>query len=301
MKKTLILLLFLVVTTLIACDQETSTTTTATTAATTTTQSISSEQESPCKDDPLGTDCFIPSDDLDFISPVANEYTIVEDFESELLNQQPMNWLLYSNSEYKSGGVSAKVKGDETNHYVEMYSDGLQKPLYPQSAPTPTFIFTSKFNLDIDRSGVAYADIMVPSVLGNSVSVGVSTGAVNSISIIVDTDLSLLVKVGGPFYYYSQNGDGGDYHDTGITLNPDTWYSFRFEWDAQSDSISAYMVVDSIDTILFDGVFHISNRFNALADGEILVPNVVKVTMPYGRSGYAYLDNVSVERSEIDD
>ncbi len=294
MRRTLILLLLPVFFALVACDRETTVTTTDQLEVVTTT---SLEVESPCKNDPFGTNCFIPSDNLDFISPVPDEYTISETFETEVVDQMPMNWLLYTNSEYKANGVFAKVKTTGDNKYVEMYSDGLQKPLYPQSAPTPTFIFTTKFNLDITQSGIANMDIMVPSENMNSVSAGVSTGAVNTISIIIDNDMSLLVKVGGPYYYYSQNGDGGDYHDTGRVLETETWYTFRFTWDGPSNLVAAYLVLAAEDVLLYEGQFHISNRFNAKADGKILVPNVVKITMPYRQSGYAYLDNVSVERS----
>lgn len=294
MKKIMIFQIVTVLMVLVGCSTETSTTGTNLTQTTTTT--IEVLEESPCKDTPLASSCFVPSDDLDFISNIPDEYLLTENFNSEVLNQQPMNWLLFTNSEYSRNGVFAKVLESGSNRYVQMFSDGKQRPLYPQSAPTPTFIFTTKFNLDQTRAGVAYADVMIPSEDGNSVSVGVSTGAVNTISIIIDTDLSLLVKVGGPFFYYSQNGDGGDYYSTGITLDEDKWYSFRFDWDAELDYLAATLITETEDILLFSGNFHISNRFNILPDGEILVPNVVKVTMPYGRSGYAYLDNVIVER-----
>ncbi len=294
MKKIMIFQLVFVLIFLVGCSIDTNITTTTLSQETTTTQVLI--EESPCKDTPLASGCFIPSDDLDFISSIPDEYLLNESFDTEVLNQQPMNWLLYTNSEYSRNGVFAKVLELEDNRYVQMYSDGLQKPLYPQSAPTPTFIFSSKFNLDQTRAGVAYADVFIPSVDGNSVTVGVSTGAVNTISVIIDTDMSLLVKVGGPFYYYSQNGDGGDYYSTGITLEEDTWYRFRFDWDAETDYLAATLITDTEDVLLFSGNFHISSRFNILPDGDILVPNVVKVTMPYGLSGFAYLDNVIVER-----
>ncbi len=297
MKKYLLLFVSSIVVFLFGCVMNTTITMTSTVNSTTLyTGDLSNYEESPCKNNPLSSDCYIPSGDLDFITPNPIEYTILEDFNNEVLNQQPMNWLLFSNSEYKRNGVYAKVIDDGFNKYVEMFSDGLQRPLYPQSAPNPTFIFSTKFNLDLARSGIAYADVMIPSENGNSVSVGVSTGAVNVISIIIDTDLSLLVKVGGPFFYYSQNGDGGIYHLTEIKLERDAWYSFRFDWDANTDFISAALVIEDEIIPLYSGKFHVSNRFNGQQNGQIYVPNVLKVTMPYGRSGIAYLDNVIVER-----
>jgi hypothetical protein len=292
MKKLLIFTMSFLILGLVSC----STVTTTANVETTTTATQDLEDESPCKDTPLDAACYVPSYDLDFISSTPDEYLITEDFEAEVINQQPMNWLLFTNSEYKTNGVTAKVIEENSNKFVRMYSDGLQKPLYPQSAPTPTFIFTTKFNLDQTGAGVAHVDLMIPETDGNSVTAGISTGAVNTISIVIDTDMSLLVKVGGPFFYYSQNGDGGDYYDTEMVLSKDTWYSFRFEWDAESNYLAAYLVETSGDTLLFEGEFHISNRFNVEEDGEIMVPNIVKVTMPFGRSGIAYLDNVIVER-----
>ncbi len=260
------------------------------------TTTVSTAAESACKDTPLAAGCFVPSEELDFISSDPDEYTIEETFAIDRLNQQPANWLLYSNAEYEANGVYARVVESAELRYVEMYSDGQHKPAYPQSAPTPSFIFTTKFNLDIDRKGIAYADVMIPSVGKNAVAVGVATGAVNTISITIDNDLELFVKVGGPFYYYSQAGDGGDYYETGITIEADRWYSFRFEWDAGLDLVQAWMLEGETETRLYEGAFHISNRFNGAATGAILVPNVFKVTMPYGQAGKAYLDNVIVTR-----
>ena len=295
MKQKILILLLFVLTVTFGCDQATTgPSVTTTTTITMTTQTTA--QESPCKDTPLAAECFVTSSELDFIPPVPDEYTILEDFDSEKLNQMPINWLIFSNEEYQPNGVFAKVVETDTNRYVQMYSDGQERPTYPQSAPTPTFIFTTKFNLDIDRKGIAFADVMVPAENRNSVTIGISTGAVNTISVTIDTDLSVFVKVGGPFYYYSQNGDGGDYYDTDIVAIPDTWYRFRFEWNAEEDNVKAYWIDGENEVLLFDGQFHISSRFNAAPDGEIMVPNVFRVTMPYGLSGYAYLDNVKVER-----
>jgi hypothetical protein len=187
-----------------------------------------------------------------------------------------------------------------------MYSDGLRAPMYPQSAPTPTFILTSKFNLDIARAGIAYGSIMIPSEnklkIGeesNAVSLGVSTGAVNTISVVIGTDLSLSVKVGGPFFYYSGTGDGGDIYTTAYTLVKDQWYDFKFEWDASINSLKAFIIIDEVETSIFSGGFHISSRVNALISGMIMVPNVFRVTMPRYMSGWAYLDNVFVLRKEV--
>ena len=251
-----------------------------------------------CKFTPLAPECYTPSEDLDFISPIPDEYTIEETFEFEMLNQMPSNWLLYSNAEYRSGGVSARVVQMDGFRAVRMYSDGLQKPPYPQAADTPTFIFTTKFNLDQDRKGIAYGSLMIPSEEGNSVSMGVATGAVNTISVTIGRDMKLSVKVGGPFFYYSGNNDAGVTYTTPYTLEKDTWYDFKFTWDAEINLIQAFIIIDSVEVLLHQGEFHESNRFNVLPQGMILVPNVFRVTMPSGRnvSGYSYLRNVSVER-----
>ena len=257
--------------------------------------------ESPCKDNPLGEGCYIPSEDLNHISPIPTEYLLDEDFESENINKMPRNWLLYKNEEYAVGGVIAQIEEElDGNKYVAMYSDGLRAPMYPQSAPTPTFIMTSKFNLDIARAGIAYGSVMIPSgVESNAVTLGISTGAVNTISVVIGTDLSLSVKVGGPFFYYSGTGDGGDIYTTAFTLVKDQWYNFRFEWDASLNTLEAFIIIDDVETSLFSGGFHISSRVNALANEAILVPNVFRVTMPRYMSGWAFLDNVFVERKEV--
>ena len=252
---------------------------------------------SECRDTPLAAGCYIPSDDLDHISTVPVEYLIDENFDTEQVNQTPRNWLLYKNQEYKADGVRAMIAEEDGNKYVRMYSDGLRAPAFPQSAPTPTFIFTTKFNLDVDRKGIAYGSILIPSeVPSNSVSLGVSTGAVNSISVVIDNDLKVNVKVGGPFFYYSGSGDGGNTYPTAFTLTKDNWYDFRFEWDASINEVKAFIIIDDVESELYSGEFHISNRINAESNGAILVPNVFRVTMPRFMSGWAYLDSVKVER-----
>lgn len=256
------------------------------------------EKDYICKDTPLAEGCYVPSDDLDFISPVADEYTISETFETDRVNQMPRNWLLYRNEEYKTDGVKATIVENGDNRYVELFSDGLKAPMYPQSAPNPTFIFSTKFNLDQDRKGVAYASILLPSDKPtDSISFGVSTGAVNTIQAIIGSDLKVQIKVGGPFFYYSGTADGGDIHSTNITIQKDTWYTFKFEWDASTNVVSASIQQGDQFTALYSGAFHISNRVNALADGAILVPNVFRVTMPRNYTNtYAYIDDVIVER-----
>ena len=250
-----------------------------------------------CKDTPLAEGCFIPSNKLDFVNPIPEEYTISETFELERVGQMPRNWLLYRNEEYKPDGVSAKVVELLGNKYVEMYSDGLQAPMYPQSAPTPTFIFTTKFNLDQDRKGVAFASVMIPSDKpSNSISLGIATGAVNTIGVTIGADLKVNVKVGGPFFYYSSTGDGGTTILTNHTLSKDQWYTFKYEWDAAMNTVSVSIKVDNMYLLLHQAEFHISNRVNATLSGAILVPNVFKVTMPRNQNGYAYLDNVIIER-----
>lgn len=276
-----ILLLFLFV----GCD-----------AATTSVSTIQTESESVCKHTPLAASCFQPSTQLDHTPTILEEFEIDETFDAERLNQQPKNWLLYSNAEYLAGGVSAKVEEGTNGRHVRMYSDGLARPPHPQSAPVPTFIFSTKFNLDESRAGIATASVMVPGSERNAVTVGVSTGAVNTISVTIDNNLQIVVKVGGPFYYHSLSGDGGTYVPTGQSVVAGEWNTFRFEWDADQDEVKAYWVKSTGDVLLFMGSFHVSNRFNAEAAGVILVPNNVKVTMPRGQAGYSYLDNVFVER-----
>ncbi len=261
------------------------------------------EKKSPCQDDPLGESCYVPDDELNFISPIPEEFVINEDFENEALNQLPSNWLLFKHEEYSVNGVRAFVDEEDGNRYVRMYSDGKQAPLYPQQAPNSTFIFTTKFNLDQSRKGIAYGSIMIPSEeklpegeKSNGLTLGLSTGAVNTISIIVSQDLKLSVKVGGPFFYHSGNGDSGNTQQTTIALEKDQWYRFRFEWDASLNELKAFLVTTEGDEVLYDGNFHISNRYNASETEEILVPNVFKVTMARNYSGWAFLDDVKVER-----
>ncbi|MBE0700503.1 MAG: hypothetical protein IH571_02340 [Acholeplasmataceae bacterium] len=249
-----------------------------------------------CMDDPLGTECYVPSGELNFQNPMPAEYEIDENFELDFINQMPANWLLYRNAEYKINGVSAVVLEEDENKYVRLYSDGIQGPPYPQGFASPTFIFTTKFNLDQTLAGVAYGSLMVPTENGNSIIMGVSTGAVNVISVVVLTNMQLRIKVGGPFFYYSGNADGGLDISTGLTLDRDSWYSFRFEWDATLNEVKAFMVQGESEQQLYSGQFHISNRVNAETSGNILVPNVFKVTMPRLIAGYAYLDDVKVER-----
>jgi len=299
MKKAL-LLIILTIFVLVGCAEGTTSGENTTIPVTTVETTASAIEESPCKDTPLASGCYIPMDDLDFTNIVRQEYTITETFETDMLGQIPRNWLLYMNAEYKPQGVMAKVVESDGKRYVEMYSDGLQKPMYPQNAPTPTFIFSTKFNLDEQRKGIAYFDLLVPAENKNAISVGVSTGAVNTINITIDNDNSVFVKVGGPFYYYSSNSDGGDYHETDVIVTPGEWYTFKLTWDADSNLVKAYLVEGAVETLLVSVPFHVSNRFNAKTTGTILVPNVVKVTMPYGQSGYAYLDNVKVEEVDPD-
>jgi len=259
---------------------------------------IEEEKDFRCKDTPLVEGCYVPSDDLNFISPIADEYTISETFETDRVNQMPRNWLLYRNEEYKADGVKATVLESSGNRFVELFSDGLKAPMYPQSAPNPTFIFSTKFNLDLDRKGVAYASVMLPSNKPtDSISFGVSTGAVNTIQAVIGSDLKVQIKVGGPFFYYSGTSDGGDTHSTNVTILKDTWYTFKFEWDASTNVVSAHIKQGEQFMSLYSGAFHISNRVNALPSGQILVPNVFKVTMPRNYTNtYAFLDNVIVER-----
>ncbi|HRY77905.1 MAG TPA: hypothetical protein P5154_03995 [Candidatus Izemoplasmatales bacterium] len=301
MKKLILLTMILLLGVLIGCQTTTTTptsTTSTTTTTTTSTTTTTTTGESPCKDTPLAEECYVPSYLLTRIPDVVEEFTLEETFESDFLQQMPPNWLLYSNEEYEPGGVSARVTESGDNRYVRMISDGLQRPMYPQGAPTPTFIFTAKFNLDLDRKGVAIVDLYVPSVNGNAVTAGVSTGAVNAISVVLNNEMALSVKIGGPFYYYSQNNDAGVTLATGITLSRDQWHRFRFEWDAEINRVAVYLVTNEGETLLHAGTFHLSNRFNAQPQGAILVPNVVRVTMPYGQAGEAWLDNVIVFRKE---
>ncbi|MDD3113190.1 MAG: hypothetical protein WCR28_03715 [Candidatus Izemoplasmatales bacterium] len=297
MKKILLILLFTVIV-LGGCAEKTTTDNQSTTTPITSLNSTTAIEESPCKDTPLADGCYIPMDDINFEEFVREEYTINETFETDMIGQIPRNWLLYMNAEYKPQGVMATVVEEEDNRFVEMYSDGRQRPMYPQNAPTPTFIFSTKFNLDIQRKGVCYLDLMVPEENKNAVSAGISTGAVNTISITINNDYSVFVKVGGPFYYYSSNSDGGVYYETSVSVAPGVWSSFKLTWDADLNLVNAYVIEGDSETLLVSVPFHVSNRFNAKSNGTILVPNVVKVTMPYGQSGYAYIDNVVIEEAD---
>jgi hypothetical protein len=290
-----ILLVFILSLLLVGCTQATTETTPPTTFSPTTSLISTTAGLSPCRDTPLADGCYVPSGDLNHLSPIPNEYVVSEDFETDRVGQIPRNWLLYTNPEYKPNGVYARVVEEEDNKYVMMYSDGREKPPYPQQAATPTFIFTTKFNLDLSRKGVAYADLMVPDEEANALSFGVSTGAVNVISVTINTDYSLFTKVGGPFFYYSANADSGDYYTSGITVTPNTWVRIKLTWDADLDRVQAFLIEGETETMLVEQPFHRSNRFNARPGGAILVPNVVKITMPYAVSGYGFVDNVIVE------
>ena len=154
--------------------------------------------------------------------------------------------------------------------------------MYLQNAPTPTFIFTTKFNLDKERKGVAYGSVLLPSEellpegeTYNSVTIGVATGAVNTISVTIGNDLKISVKVGGPFYYHSGNNDSGEKFATDKTAELDTWYRFKFVWDAEG-SYTAYLIQDGEELLLHSGKFHVSNRYNTCQTGEIWFPTSSK-------------------------
>jgi len=251
-----------------------------------------------CKDTPLAAGCYIPSSDLNHISPITEEYLINEIFDGERVGSVPRNWLLYRNEEYSVNGVIARIAEESSgNKYVEMYSDGLKVPIYPQNAPLPTYIFTSNFNLDIARKGVAYASVMMPSnKTSNAFAVGLATGSVNSVSVVVNKEGMVSIKLGGGYFYYSQSGDGGITVQTSLKLNKDNWYNFKFEWDGSENLIKVFHIIDDQENLLYSGEFHESNRVNSLENGAILVPNIFRVTMPRASSGWAYLDNVIVER-----
>lgn len=256
------------------------------------------ETESPCKDNPLSADCFIPSKNLDHISPTPDEYLVDDNFEAERPGQMPRNFLLYENSEYRPGMVHAKVIKAEDNQYVELYSNGKGRPPYPQNAPTSTLIFTTKFNLDKTGKGALKIDMMVPSENNNEVHFGLSAGAVNVMNFIIKKDYSLHLKKGGPFFYYSGNNDGGEVVDLNKTITPDTWITFEIHFDVHENNLKAFIHADTV-TLLHESTFHRSNRFNAKEDGEIFAPNNVKITMPAGIfEGFAYVDNVIVKRLE---
>ena len=158
--------------------------------------------ESDCKDNPLSSECYTPSGDLNHESPIPAEYTIEEDFDLETLNQTPRNWYLYTNNEYgvdpetydmAQEVVARTVAGEGDNQYVEMYSAGVHSAMYPQDGPTPTFIFTTKFNLDQDRAGVAYGSLMIPSDKDNNkITLSLSTGSVTTIGVTIEKDLIIL-------------------------------------------------------------------------------------------------------------
>lgn len=256
------------------------------------------EKSSPCKDNPLSEECYVPTGDLNHISPIRDEYLVSETFEEERVGQTPRNFLLYENSEYRPGMAVAKVEEVSGNKYVSLFSNGKGRPPYPQNAPTSTLIFTTKFNLDQTKKGALKIDMMVPSENNNVVHFGLSAGAVNTMSFIIDKEYNLRLKVGGPFYYYSGNNDGGDETNLNMKITPDVWHTFEIHFDVNENSLKAYMHKPNL-TLLHETTFHVSNRFNAKQDGEILVPNNVKITMPAGNfEGFAYTDNISVFRLE---
>ncbi|MDY0209932.1 MAG: hypothetical protein RBQ91_00810 [Acholeplasma sp.] len=255
--------------------------------------------ESVCKDNPIKESCYTPSYDLEFVDTDKEEYLIEETFETEFLNQMPSNWLIYKNEEYSSKSVWAKVIEKDDNKILQMYSDGINAPMYPQGVAKPsTFVLSSKFNLDKSRKGEITGKIMIPEVEGNEVSFGVSTGAVNTASIIINQQMRLLVKIGGPFFYHSGNNDSGDTIDTGLTLNKGVFHQFTITWDAMLNQIT--VIYNNQSLKLYEGSFHISSRYNASETGDIYVPNVVRVTMPKGFDyhGFAFLDDVIVSHKE---
>ncbi|HBT59647.1 MAG TPA: hypothetical protein DEA45_02360 [Acholeplasmataceae bacterium] len=259
---------------------------------------VETEKESVCKNQPLSSGCFDENFDLDFISTTKEEFLISETFENEFVNQQPYNWLLYRNQEYHADSVSARVVEVGENKVVQVYSDGKFSPPFPQGVAKPeSLILSTKFNLDQTRSGVATGKIMVPSTEGNEVSFGVYTGAVNVASILIDRQMKLTVKIGGPFFYHSGNGDSGNYIDTGITLSRDEFQQFSFYWDGNLNELKV-IFHQEVDHVLYEGNFHISSRINAEASGTIMVPNVFKVTMPkaLNMTGFAYIDDIIVTR-----
>lgn len=259
---------------------------------------IEKEKQSVCMNQPLASGCFDPDFDLEFISPEKEEYLISETFEDEFLNQQPYNWLLYRNQEYQADSVSARVVEMDGNKVVKVYSDGKYSPAYPQGVSKPeSLILSTKFNLDETRAGIATAKIMVPSNEGNEVSFGIYTGAVNVASILIDRQMKVTVKIGGPFFYHSGNGDSGIYIDTNITLSRDEFHQFSFHWDGITNQLKV-VFNQPTDIILYEGEFHISARTNAEATEFLQVPNVFKVTMPkaLNMQGYAYVDDVIVTR-----
>lgn len=259
---------------------------------------VDEEKQSVCMEQPLSSGCFDPNFDLDFISPTKEEFLISETFETEFLNQQPYNWLLYRNQEYQADSVSARVVEMDGNKVVKVFSDGKYSPAFPQGVSKPeSLILSTKFNLDQTRSGVATGKIMVPSNEGNEVSFGIYTGAVNVASILIDRQMKLTVKIGGPFFYHSGSGDSGIYIDTNLTLTRDEFHQFSFHWDGNTNLLKV-VLNQTTDVILYEGEFHISARTNAVATEFLQVPNVFKVTMPkaLNMQGYAYIDDVIVTR-----
>lgn len=290
------------------------------------------EKDSIYKNKPFDGVTLGPSQTL--VKPEAEDLEKVFDdnFDNANINSMPSNWKLYSDANYKTTSQSARiVAGEEGNRYVKLTSTGLNYPPYPAGDPVPSFNFTREFNLDASKKGVAYASLMVPSVkieelgkqtegdvINNEVTFSVASGSVNVISVTITKSYKLVVKRGGLFYYYT-NKNVAVYEDLGAysTVSPDTWYTFKLEWDAAQNMVRASIKVGESFVKLVEGTFHESNRFLAEPQGNIIVPNVVSIRMPKkadggggtytyfadggykthnGAYGEAYLDNVKVER-----
>lgn len=253
------------------------------------------EKSSPCRDNPLSSECFA-LDDLNLKEETpADEYVFSEDFESDYRESSPLSWLLYRNDMYEIKSVSAVVKGDESNQYVSLYCDGKKGPLYYPI--DRSLIFTRAFNLDYSDGGYAETDIYLPEEVNNDVYFEIATGAVAVIGIKINKKMEVSVVTGGQFNFYSV---APEVYQTKLILNTNTWYRLRLSWNVKSEIIGAYLVEAGELVELYEGPYHRSTRYSALVDGAPIPPNIVRFSMPklITSNGYAYIDNVVVKREE---
>ena len=254
------------------------------------------ETPSPCRDNPLSSECFALRD-LDLIERTPeDEYEIDEDFESDYLDCSPLSWLLFRNDMYEITSVAAVVKKDNNdNQYVSLFSDGKKGPLYhPMDR---SLLFTRPFNLDYSKGGYAQADVFIPNENNNDFYFEVTAGAVSVIGIRVNRNGNVSVVTGGQFHFYEVYPP---VYTTNVTLTKNEWHQLKVSWNVETGLIGAYLVNDEDIITLYSGSYHRSTRYSAKVDGEPIPPNNVRFSTPklITSVGYFYIDNVIVRRVE---
>ncbi len=251
-----------------------------------------------CKLTPLSDGCLELGEGPEYDDSIhyGEELVFNETFSDDFVDGQPFSWLLYRSDTYKLGAVEAKIKEDENqNKYVSLYSNGVHSPLY--NPVDRSLIFTRQFNLDEVGYGIAEADIYLPNSINNEIHFEVTTGSVNVIGINIKQNGKVSVISGGVYHNYQGTLD---ITNTNITLDFDTWYRLRLEWNRELETVKASLYDNNTDDliVLYDGKFHISVRVNNKKDGTPLVPNVVRFSMPKSLTynGYVYIDNIVVDK-----